>query len=58
MLTILKTLVLLCNIVIFAILAYFIHPLDWQKATERPSIIGFGFMMVTLIADVALIAVG
>ncbi len=58
MLTILKTLVILADLFIIAILTFFLHPLRWQNEKERPSIIGFSFMIVTILADVALIVIG
>ena len=53
--TIAKTVVSCTNILLIGMLAYFMKPLRWENMMERPSIIGFGMMMVAYLLSAVLL---
>ena len=52
---ILETLAVAMNVVMGAIIAYFLSHLRWEQKENRASIVGFGVMLGLYILDVVLL---
>ena len=52
---ILRYLTIVLNIILAAVIMYFASKLHWRYSEDRPSIVGFGLMIVTYIADTLLL---
>ena len=50
-----RYIVILSDIAFIGILLYFARPLRWSDTYERPSIIGFCWMIVVLLLNVGLL---
>lgn len=53
---ILRYITITLNIIFLVILAFFVRDLRWSDPEQRGSMIGFGYMMVTLFLNIVLIA--
>lgn len=47
-----KNITIILNVIMFVILVYFARGLKWTNEKDRPSIIGFSFMIVTVVMSV------
>ena len=47
-----KSITIIMNVIMFVILVYFASGLKWTNEKDRPSIIGFSFMIVTVVMSV------
>ena len=54
----LRILTMILDIAFMVTLIYFASPLRWEYQEDRTSIVGFGWMMVVLAMNMALLAVG
>lgn len=48
----LKSTAIVLDVVMFVVLLYFASGLKWSESKDRASIIGFGFMMLTVVLSV------
>lgn len=53
---VLRYITIILDVLFLFLLSLFIRDLHWSDAEERGSIIGFGYMMVTLFLNIVLIA--
>ena len=48
----LKSVTVVFDVILFIVLLYFARVLRWRNEKDRPSVIGFGFMMATIVMSV------
>ena len=51
-LSLLKSITIVLNVVMFVVLLYFASGLRWSKEQDRASIVGFGIMIGTVVLSV------
>lgn len=56
-LSLLKSITIVLNVVMFVVLLYFASGLRWSREQDRASIVGFGIMIGTVVLSVVCILV-
>lgn len=54
-LNILRAVVTMLNLSLFAAITFFLAPLSWKKEDDQANIIGFGFILCIIVLDMVLI---
>lgn len=51
----LRIVAIIADIALIGIIGYFLSPLRWSEESDRPSIIGFWYMLITLVLNTLLL---